>query len=122
MLGALLCVLSIFGPISRVSVNGLHYTAGAIPYRASRPPQSIRTRSCRDGSMRSPSRAGHRPDPSVSPRTTMLTLSGRANEKPYGVFSNLFRRPVEFAGVIYPTAEHWIQAAPTPALAAMAFL
>src|SRR5258705_13956486 len=35
MLGALLCVLSIFGPISRVSVNGLHYTAGAIPYRAS---------------------------------------------------------------------------------------
>src|SRR5258705_9943676 len=24
MLGALLCVLSIFGPISRVSVNGLH--------------------------------------------------------------------------------------------------
>ena len=60
----------------------------------------------------------------------------RANEKPYGVFSNLFRRPVEFAGVIYPTAEHayqagkalkpevrdWIQAAPTPALAAMAFL
>ena len=30
MLGALLCVLSIFGPISRVSVNGLHYTAGAI--------------------------------------------------------------------------------------------
>src|SRR6266404_9687787 len=42
MLGALLCVLSIFGPISRVSVNGLHYTAGAIPYRASRPPQSIR--------------------------------------------------------------------------------
>jgi hypothetical protein len=27
-------VLSIFGPISRVSVNGLHYTAGAIPYPA----------------------------------------------------------------------------------------
>lgn len=58
----------------------------------------------------------------------------RSNEKPYGVFSNLFRRPVEFEGVVYPTAEHayqagkalkpavreWIQAAPSPALAAMA--
>jgi len=28
--------------------------------------------------MRSPSRAGHRPDPSVSPRTTMLTPDGQA--------------------------------------------
>ncbi len=58
----------------------------------------------------------------------------RANEKPYGPFSNLYRRPVEFEGVVYPTAEHayqagkavnpavrdWILAAPTPALAAMA--
>jgi ribA/ribD-fused uncharacterized protein len=58
----------------------------------------------------------------------------RSNEKPYGPFSNLYRRPVEFEGVTYPTSEHayqagkalkpavrdWIQAAPSPALAAMA--
>jgi len=58
----------------------------------------------------------------------------RANEKPYGALSNLYRRPVEFEGITYPTSEHayqagkalkpavrdWIQAAPTPALAAMA--
>lgn len=58
----------------------------------------------------------------------------RANEKPYGAFSNLFKRSVEFEGITYPTAEHayqagkasrpavrdWIQAAPSPALAAMA--
>lgn len=58
----------------------------------------------------------------------------RANEKPYGVFSNLFRRPVTFEGVVFPTSEHayqagkarkpavrdWILSAPTPALAAMA--
>lgn len=58
----------------------------------------------------------------------------RANEKPYGAFSNLFRRDVEFEGILYPTAEHayqvgkarrpevraWLLAAPTPALLAMA--
>jgi ribA/ribD-fused uncharacterized protein len=58
----------------------------------------------------------------------------RANEKPYGAFSNLFRCEVEFDGRIYATAEHayqagkaakpavreWILQAPTPALAAMA--
>jgi len=58
----------------------------------------------------------------------------RANEKPYGPFSNLYKRPVKFDGVVYPTSEHayqagkaikpavrdWILAAPTPALAAMA--
>lgn len=58
----------------------------------------------------------------------------RANEKPYGAFSNLYKRPVEFEGVMYPTSEHayqagkalkpsvrhWILSAPTPALAAMA--
>lgn len=58
----------------------------------------------------------------------------RANEKPYGAFSNLYKRPVEFEGTIYPTSEHayqagkaakpavrqWILNAPTPALAAMA--
>lgn len=58
----------------------------------------------------------------------------RANEKPYGGFSNLYRRPIEFEGRVYPTAEHayqagkarrpevrdWILAAPSPALLAMA--
>jgi hypothetical protein len=58
----------------------------------------------------------------------------RANEKPYGAFSNLFKRPLIFDGQTYPTAEHayqagkaakpevrdWILAAPTPSLAAMA--
>ncbi len=58
----------------------------------------------------------------------------RANEKPYGAFSNLFRRPMVFEGREFPTAEHayqagkarrtevreWIVNAPTPALVAMA--
>lgn len=58
----------------------------------------------------------------------------RANEKPYGVFSNLFKRDFVFEGVVYPTAEHayqagkarreavrdWILSAPSPALVAMA--
>ena len=58
----------------------------------------------------------------------------RSNEKPYGAFSNLYPRPVVFENREYPTAEHayqagkalkeavrdWIQAAPSPSLAAMA--
>ena len=58
----------------------------------------------------------------------------RSNERPYGVFSNLYPSPIEFEGKLYPTAEHayqagkarkpkvrdWILSAPTPALAAMA--
>ena len=58
----------------------------------------------------------------------------RANERPYGVFSNLFRRPIVFEGEVFPTAEHayqagkarrpevrgWLLAAPTPSLLAMA--
>ena len=58
----------------------------------------------------------------------------RSNEKPYGIFSNLYPRPMKFEGKLYPTAEHayqagkarkpevrdWILSAPTPALAAMA--
>ena len=58
----------------------------------------------------------------------------RANEKPYGAFSNLYKCPVVFEDRIFPTAEHayqagkaakpavreWILQAPTPALAAMA--
>ena len=58
----------------------------------------------------------------------------RANEKPYGAFSNLSRWPVIFEGIEYPTAEHayqagkarkpavrdWILSAPSPSLVAMA--
>jgi hypothetical protein len=58
----------------------------------------------------------------------------RANEKPYGAFSNLFRRKLVFEGKEYETAEHayqagkarkekvrdWILSAPSPALLAMA--
>lgn len=58
----------------------------------------------------------------------------RASEKPFGVFSNLYRREIEFEGRIYPTSEHayqagkarkaevrnWLMAAPSPALLAMA--
>lgn len=58
----------------------------------------------------------------------------RANEKPYGAFSNLYRRTLIFEGVEYPTSEHayqagkarkesvreWLMAAPSPSLLAMA--
>lgn len=58
----------------------------------------------------------------------------RANEKPYGAFSNLYKRQIEFEGCIFATSEHayqagkarkaevrdWILNAPTPSLAAMA--
>ena len=58
----------------------------------------------------------------------------RSSEKPYGVFSNLFKRAIVFEGTEYPTAEHayqagkarkeavrdWILSAPTPSLVAMA--
>lgn len=58
----------------------------------------------------------------------------RANEKPYGAFSNLFKREFDFEGTRYPTAEHayqagkarkpavraWILSAPSPSLVAMA--
>jgi len=58
----------------------------------------------------------------------------RSNEKPYGCFSNLFRRSMLFEGREYPTAEHayqagkarkeavreWILSAPSPSLVAMA--
>lgn len=58
----------------------------------------------------------------------------RANEKPYGAFSNLFRRPIVFEGETFQTSEHayqagkarkpevraWLMAAPSPALLAMA--
>ena len=58
----------------------------------------------------------------------------RANEKPYGPLSNLYKRSIIFEGQEFPTSEHayqagkaikpevrtWILSAPTPALAAMA--
>jgi ribA/ribD-fused uncharacterized protein len=71
---------------------------------------------------------------SVTPAAVAEIRFYRANEKPYGAFSNLYRRPVTFEGVVFPTSEHayqagkarkpavrdWILSAPTPALAAMA--
>ncbi|HRH85847.1 MAG TPA: NADAR family protein [Rubrivivax sp.] len=58
----------------------------------------------------------------------------RANEEPYGRFSNLFKRSIVFEGETFETSEHayqagkprkpqvraWILAAPSPALVAMA--
>lgn len=58
----------------------------------------------------------------------------RANEKPYGPLSNLYRRAIVFEGQEYQTSEHayqagkarkeevkkWLMAAPSPALLAMA--
>lgn len=58
----------------------------------------------------------------------------RANEKPFGAFSNLFKRDVLFEGEVFPTAEHayqagkarkpqvrkWLLSAPSPSLLAMA--
>lgn len=58
----------------------------------------------------------------------------RANEKPYGAFSNLYKRSIIFEGVEYQTSEHayqagkarkesvrkWLMDAPSPSLLAMA--
>lgn len=58
----------------------------------------------------------------------------RASGRPFGAFSNLFRRSIEFDGEVFPTSEHayqagkarkpevrrWLMEAPTPALLAMA--
>ncbi len=58
----------------------------------------------------------------------------RASEKPYGPFSNLYRRPIIFEGEEFATSEHayqagkarkpsvrkWLMDAPSPALLAMA--
>lgn len=58
----------------------------------------------------------------------------RASEKPYGAFSNLYRREIEFEGEQFATSEHayqagkarkpevrkWLMEAPSPALLAMA--
>lgn len=58
----------------------------------------------------------------------------RASEKPYGAFSNLFRRDIVFEGEVFATSEHayqagkarkpavrkWLMEAPSPSLLAMA--
>jgi ribA/ribD-fused uncharacterized protein len=58
----------------------------------------------------------------------------RASEKPYGAFSNLYRRSIVFEGETFATSEHayqagkarkpevraWVLSAPSPALVAMA--
>lgn len=58
----------------------------------------------------------------------------RANEKPYGAFSNLYRCEIKIAGMRFPTVEHayqslkprdprvrdWLMAAPAPSLVALA--
>ena len=58
----------------------------------------------------------------------------RASEQPYGAFSNLYRREIEFEGEVFATSEHayqagkarkpevkaWLMAAPSPGLLAMA--
>jgi ribA/ribD-fused uncharacterized protein len=58
----------------------------------------------------------------------------RASEKPYGVFSNLYRREMQFEGEVFgcaeaayqsakprdPVVRSWLLAAPSPALLAMA--
>jgi ribA/ribD-fused uncharacterized protein len=58
----------------------------------------------------------------------------RASEKPFGAFSNLYRREIEFEGDNYVTSEHayqagkarkpevkeWLMSAPSPSLLAMA--
>ncbi|MBN9074599.1 MAG: NADAR family protein [Rhizobiales bacterium] len=58
----------------------------------------------------------------------------RASEKPYGAFSNLYRRHIVFEGEVFATSEHayqagkarkptvrkWLMEAPSPALLAMA--
>lgn len=58
----------------------------------------------------------------------------RASEEPYGRFSNLYKRPIDFEGETFETSEHayqagkarrpqvrqWILSAPSPALLAMA--
>lgn len=58
----------------------------------------------------------------------------RASEKPYGVFSNLYKREITFEGEVFATSEHayqagkarkpavkkWLMDAPSPSLLAMA--
>ncbi len=82
---------------------------------------------------KTPHTARKRPAPKQATEPAEIRFY-RANEKPYGAFSNLYPRPIEFEGRKFPTSEHayqagkaqkakvreWILSAPTPALAAMA--
>ena len=85
--------------------------------------------------MKKSARAAKRAAPSVPVSTTPNEIQFyRANEKPYGAFSNLYQRPISFENRVYPTAEHayqagkpskaavreWILSAPSPSLVAMA--
>ena len=88
--------------------------------------------------MRKDSATTHEPSPPTGSAGAQQALEEirfyRASEKPYGAFSNLYRRPILFEGREFPTAEHayqagkpikeavreWILSAPTPALVAMA--
>jgi len=72
--------------------------------------------------------------PKIAEKTVSEIRFYRANEKPYGPFSNLHRREVEYEGEVFATSEHayqagkarkdtvkqWLMAAPSPALLAMA--
>lgn len=82
---------------------------------------------------KTPHTARKRPAAKLAAELTEIRFY-RSNEKPYGAFSNLYPRPIEFEGRTFPTSEHayqagkaqkpavreWILSAPTPALAAMA--
>jgi len=81
-----------------------------------------------------PRRTGRLVTEHVGQKTLHEIRFYRANEKPYGVFSNLYPRPITFEGKVFATAEHayqagkarkqevreWILSAPTPGLVAMA--
>lgn len=74
----------------------------------------------------------------MSPETVVRALAEvrfyRANERPYGCLSNLYRREIVLDGLLFSTAEHayqygkprkdavraWLMAAPSPSLLAMA--
>jgi hypothetical protein len=84
--------------------------------------------------MKSPQAATRQNTPVLAPDESVVIRFYRANEKPYGAFSNLYKRPVHFENRVFPTAEHayqagkarrssvreWILSAPSPALVAMA--
>jgi N-glycosidase YbiA len=74
------------------------------------------------------------PEKDVGTAITKQTIEFyRANEKPYGAFSNLYRCSVEVAGIKFPTVEHayqslkprdsrvrdWLLSAPAPSLVAL---
>lgn len=81
-----------------------------------------------------PRNGAHRKQESSRARVRREIRFYRANEKPYGAFSNLYRRPMRFEDTEYPTAEHayqagkaakakvreWILSAPSAAHVAMA--